>query len=51
MLEAGFGLKSILKSLCVSRATLWWRLENQGEWPSPDFMPSYRPDCALMKAV
>ena len=35
MLEAGYGLKAISKSIGVSRATLRRRLEEAGEWPRP----------------
>ena len=35
MLDAGYGLKAISKSLGVSRATLRRRLEQAGKWPSP----------------
>ena len=33
MLEDGYGLKAISKSLKVSRATLRRRLEEAGQWP------------------
>ena len=33
MLDAGYGLKAISKSLSVSRATLRRRLEDAGKWP------------------
>jgi len=35
MIQAGYGLKAISKSIGVSRATLRRRLKEAGEWPRP----------------
>lgn len=48
MLEVGYGLKVVSKSLNVSRATLRRRLEEAGEWPRGEDIKQPAPTPPLM---